>query len=119
MISLGKESPSASDDADDDEDDVAGHQASGPAKVYVMPIGATEGDTLLPAKPIEPAHTGERLVDQKHQWSLCLLRGPHGIVLAEHQLSSHTYSGVSLSADGRWAARAEPCCLFSGPACWY
>jgi hypothetical protein len=60
VISLGKESSVRNDDTDDDEDDVARRQASGsPARVYVMPIGSTNGDTLLPAKPIEPASPGD------------------------------------------------------------
>jgi len=62
VLSLGSGSPGASDDNDDDEDDVARHQdgaPAAPARVYVVPIGATEGAPLLPAKPIEPARPGD------------------------------------------------------------
>lgn len=65
VLSLGKELRGSNDDTDDDEDDVSGSQAAGdrggggPAKVYVVPIGATEDAPLLPARPIEPAHPGD------------------------------------------------------------
>jgi hypothetical protein len=65
VLSLGKELRGANDDTDDDEDDVSGNHvggnpaASGPAKVYVVPIGAAEGAPLLPARPIDPARPGD------------------------------------------------------------
>jgi hypothetical protein len=60
VLSLGKETTARNDDTDDDEDDVSRTAGSGPAKVYVMPIGAEAGSAPLPAKPIEAAHTGDR-----------------------------------------------------------